>query len=109
MAAQNVFRLEILKELRLDPGTETTEVWAEIEVGSPALLYARDLRLKSIQQLQLTPDVNGNQPANFDLIATKQIMNKGRKGNAASIYVWDTSGTAHVSGSVYLNVLAMGE
>lgn len=109
--AQSIGRLEILKELRADPGTETTEVWGEIEVNDGAgYVYARNLRLKSIQDLQLTanPGANGN-ATTPDLFASKYLINKGRKGNYASIYVWDADGDALASGSHYVNFLAMGE
>ena len=106
MHAQNIFRLDIQKELRVDPGTETTEVWGEIEVTSPARVDAADLRLKSIQNLLLTVDTIEDTP---DMFASKQIFNKGRKGNNASIYVWDLSGGVQASGSHYVNFLAQGE
>lgn len=105
MSSQNVFRLDIQKELRVDPGTETTEVWGEMEIQSPAMLNAADLRLKSIENILLTPD------SRVSYYATKQVMNKGRKGNTASIYLFDgtASGSEVTSGSHYLNFLAMGE
>jgi len=107
--AQNIFRHEILKEVRLDPGTETTLVYAETECGSPALFHARDLRLKSIQHLQLTVDAPDDRGQGHDLFASKTIYNKGRKGNYASVYVFDLSTAIEATGSHYLNITAMGE
>ena len=111
MHAQNIFRLEIQKELRVDPGTETTEVWGEIEVTSPARVNAADLRLKSIQNLILTVDTSDAMAGStgHDIFASKTIYNKGRKGNQASIYLWDNDSDAQSSGSHYVNFLAMGE
>lgn len=108
LSAQNVFRIDIQKELKVDPGTETVEVWGEIEVTSPALVHARDLRLKSIQNLLMTVDA---QPARGvgDMFASKYVYSKGQKNNYASIYVWDLSDGVQATGSHYINFLAMGE
>jgi hypothetical protein len=111
LSGQGIGRLDIQKELRIDPGTETTEVWGQVEVISGAgYLYASDLRLKSIQDLQLTANPGANGYATTpDLLPSKYLINKGRKGNYASVYVWDCSADALASGSVYVNFTAMGE
>ena len=109
MWSQGIGRLEIQKELRVDPGTETTEVWGEIEILSPALVHARNFRLKSIENLQLTVDVHDTTTEGHDIFASKTVYNKGRKGNYASIYLFDNSSDAQTTGSHYVNFLAMGE
>lgn len=114
LSAQGIGRLDIQKIIRLDPGTETFEVWGEIEVlaqgrTAAGYVYARNLHLKSIENLLLTADTGAGATV-YDVFATKQIPNKGRKSNYASIFVWDANaGTLLSSGSVYLNFLAMGE
>jgi len=112
MWAQGIGRLDIEKELRLDPGTETTEVWGQVEVNNGAgYVYAADLRLKSIEDLLLTvnPGANGY-PTDPDMFASKYLINKGRKRNYASIYVWDAyTRDALATGSHYVNFVAMGE
>lgn len=111
MWAQGIGRLEILKELKVDPGTETVEVWGQVEVNDGAgYLYARNLRLKSIQDLLLTVNPGASGYATTpDLFASKYLINKGRKDNYASVYIWDATGDALASGSHYVNFLAMGE
>lgn len=97
-------RIEIQKELLADPGTETVEVWGEIEVDPVDLIRSRDLRLKSIQNIQFTADVDA-------MVAMKQVFNKGRKMNYASVYVWNLRpGTVvRATGSIWLNFHALGE
>ena len=108
LSAQNVFRIDIQHEWKED-GHEFIEVWGEIECGSPALVNARDLRLKSIQNIILTADASTLLNAPRFVNVSKQVFNKGQKRNNASIYIYDIGGTAELSGSVYLNFLAMGE
>lgn len=112
LSGQGIGRLHILKELRIDPGTETTEVWGEMEVlaGGAGYVYAADLRLKSIQDLQLTVNPGANGVATDpNLFASKYLINKGKKGNYASVYVWDAVADALETGSAYVNFVAMGE
>jgi len=86
-----------------EPGKEHVEVWGEIEVDCPAdLVMAWQLRLKSIYNILLTPDVE-------DFAAMKYVVNKGAKNNYASIYTWRISTAGRASGSVWLNFLAKGE
>lgn len=105
---QNIGRLDIQKVLKPDPGTETVEVWGEVEVYNGAgLIRARNLRLKSIQNLILTVDSDAR--AHGDRFASKWVYEKGRKGNYASIYLWDLSTGIAATGSDYVNFLALGE
>ena len=108
LSAQNVFRIDIQHEFKED-GREFVEVWGEIECAHPALINARDLRLKSIQNIILTADASTLTGAPTHVNVTKQVFNKGQKRNQASIYIYDIEGTSSLSGSVYLNFLAMGE
>ena len=112
MSAQRIFRMEIYKEVRLDPGTETTEIHGHFEMQSPALLNAADIRLKSIENLILTAgstDAQALAADGHDLFASKTVYNPGRKGNQASVYLWDNSGDAQATGSHYVNFIALGE
>jgi hypothetical protein len=111
LSGQSIGRLDIQKEVKLDPGTETTEVFGQVEVIDGAgYVYASDLRLKSIQDLLLTVNPGANGYATTpDLFASKYLINKGRKGNYASIYVWDATADALASGSQYVNFTALGE
>ena len=108
LSAQNIFRLDIQHEYK-EPGKEFVEVWGEVEITSPALVRARDLRLKSIQNLLLTVDVQDTTGVGHDIFASKTVYNKGQKMNTASIYLWDNSTSAEATGSHYVNFLAMGE
>lgn len=107
MWAQGVGRLEIQHEWK-EPGREFVEVWGEVEIYNGAgLVHARNLRLKAIENMQLTCDPSTHTSA--DKFASKWIYEKGRKNNYASIYVWDLSTALADTGSCYVNFLAMGE
>lgn len=103
-ATQRIARIDIQHQWK-EPGREFTETWGELEITSPALVYARDIHLKSIENMVLTVDSG----VTSSLYATKQVFNKGRKNNYASIFIWDGATPSQASGSHYVNFLAMGE
>lgn len=91
------------------------KVYGEMKVGAGEFVYARELKLNTIEELQLTPHY-GTQTKGY--YAGKWIYNKGEFDNYASIHVWDDAGNRIIPGSAYapeadgsiwLNFEAMGE
>lgn len=96
------------------PQTEAVLVWGEMKVRSQGIVRARDLDLKTIKVLLLTP-VTGKWPLRSDPADTdipvgvsKYIYNQGEPDNWASVYLWDNCTTEH-TGSVWLDFHALGE
>jgi hypothetical protein len=91
------------------------KVYGEMKVGAGEVVYARELKLNTIEVLTLTPEY-GLQTRGF--LAGKWIYNKGEYDNYASIDVWDTAGhriipgsayAPEADGSIWLNFIALGE
>lgn len=89
------------------------KVWGEMKVISDVLIYAKDLKLNSIETLLLTP--MGSDKA---YIAGKYVVNKGEYGNYASVHVFNADGNRidassykgpETDGSIWLNFEALGE
>lgn len=86
------------------PCVEAVEVWGEAYIATQEHLDARDLDLKTIKVLLLTP-VSGKTGAVF---ATKYVYHQSYPDNLATIYLWDSQNTEH-TGSVWLDFYALGE
>jgi len=89
-------------------------VYGEMKIASREFVYARELKLNTIQCLQLTP-MTGQQVRGF--AAQKWIYNKGEYDNYASIAVFDMDGNDIIAGhtnapddgSIWLDFTALGE
>jgi len=91
------------------------KVYGEMKVGAGEVVYARELKLNTIEVLNLTPEY-GTQIRGYTV--GKYIYNKGELDNYASIDVWDTAGhritpgsayAPEADGSIWLNFEALGE
>jgi hypothetical protein len=89
------------------------KVYGEMKIAAGEVVYAKELKLNTIEVLTLTPEVNKNTTVGY--IAQKYIYNKGAYDNYASIDIYDTAGTwlspgrGPVDGSIWLNFIALGE
>ena len=76
--------------------------YGELKISHGQIVYAYDLKQKSIQVLQLTAETHN------PYFPTKWVSDKGKIPNKATIYIWDaTTGDPYV-GSVWLNFEAIG-
>jgi hypothetical protein len=87
-------------------------VFGEMKIAAGQYVYARELKLKSLQVLNLTPELNLNNTQGY--MAQKFIYHKGELDNYASIDVysddgtWQGPGTGPVDGSIWLDFTAIG-
>ena len=87
------------------------KVYGEMKIAAKEYVYARELKLNTIECLQLTPHTG----AHTGYIAQKWIYNKGEYDNYASIDVFDAAGTEVTAGmgpedgSIWLDFIALGE
>jgi len=88
-------------------------VEGEMKIACPCYVYARELKLKTLQVLVLTPELNLNNGLGY--MAQKFIYHKGELDNYASIDVyddastWQVPATGPVDGSIWLDFIAKGE
>jgi hypothetical protein len=88
-------------------------VYGEMKIAAGQYVYAKDLKLGTVQQILLTPELNLNNTRGY--MAQKYIYHKGELGNYASIDVysdagtWQSPGTGPVDGSIWLDFEAIGE
>jgi len=109
-------RIEIHKVERAIHGNGVDiKVYGEMLIASQEVVYARELKLNTLEVLVLTPE-QGNKLPNFHV--SKWIHNKGEYDNYASIHVWDLTNNADAvpgyahnpdDGSIWLNFIAEGE
>jgi len=89
------------------------KVYGEMKIAAKEYVYARELKLNTIQTLQLTPHTGVHR----GYFANKWIYNKGEYDNYASVDVFDyagneiTAGHAYApeDGSIWLDFEALGE
>jgi len=98
------------------------KVWGELKIAAKEVVYARDLKMNTIQVLLLTAESTHHYP----FIPMKWIYRKGEYGNYASIDIFGPgsayqyeAGEAAESvsrpstlphdGSIWLNFMALGE
>jgi hypothetical protein len=89
------------------------KVYGEMKIAAKEYVYARELKLNTIEVLLLTPHTG----THTGYIPQKWIYNKGEYDNYASIDVFDTDGHeitagsqyAPEDGSIWLDVFALGE
>ncbi|MBU1082510.1 MAG: hypothetical protein KKB59_18635 [Spirochaetes bacterium] len=88
-------------------------VEGEMKIAAGQYVYARELKLNTLQVLVLTPELNRNTTHGY--MAQKFIYHKGELDNYASIDVYDDAGTwespgvGPVDGSIWLDFIAKGE
>lgn len=88
-------------------------VEGEMKVHAGQYVYARELKLNTLEVLLLTPELNLNNTQGY--MAQKFIYHKGELDNYASIDVyaddgtWQGPGTGPVDGSIWLDFVAKGE
>jgi hypothetical protein len=93
------------------------EIHGEMKLASGQYIYARELKMNTLQVLLLTPELNLNNT--YGYMAQKYIYHKGELDNYASIDVYDDAGdwigpgrsqpAAPVDGSIWLDFIAVGE
>jgi hypothetical protein len=99
------------------------KVYGEMKIAAKEIVYARELKLNTLQVLLLTPETGDHYPFHVQ----KYIYHKGELDNYASvdIFSFDTgyemlsgdrqlTGTTHPSalpsdGSLWVNFIALGE
>jgi hypothetical protein len=88
-------------------------VEGEMKIAAGQYVYARELKLNTLQVLLLTPELNVNNTHGY--MAQKYIYHKGELDNYASIDVYNDAGTwispgnGPVDGSIWLDFIAKGE
>lgn len=87
------------------------KVYGELLTYGDKIVYAYELKLNTLEELQLTP-----MGSDQWYIANKYIVDKGEYGNYASIHVYDTGGAIddqnpgpEAEGSIWLDFEALGE
>lgn len=89
------------------------KAYGEMKVHAGQYVYAREVKLNTLQVLLLTPELNLNNTQGY--MAQKFIYHKGEYDNYASIDVyaddgtWQGPGTGPVDGSIWLDFEAIGE
>ena len=87
-------------------------VYGEMKVAAGERIWAYELGLKTLQVLDLTPEINRR---GLGYMAQKYIHHKGQYDNYASIDVfsdagtWQGAGTGPIDGSIWLDFIAVGE
>lgn len=88
------------------------KVYGEMKIAANEQVWAKELKMKTIEVLCLTPEIPHGQTTGF--IANKHIHHKGEYGNYASIDVYDDTGTIQtagvgpVDGSIWLDFIGEG-
>ena len=88
-------------------------VYGEMKIAAGERVWAKELLLKTIQVLTLTPEIDRRMDHGF--IANKYVHHKGEYGNYASIDVfddtgaWQGAGTGRIDGSIWLDYISLGE
>ena len=96
------------------------KIWGEMKIGAKEIIYARELKLKTLQVLLLTPEHGVHQM----FVPSKNIYAKGEFNNYASIDVFSATAnelppagavastiatTGPDEASIWLNFVAVGE
>ena len=98
-------------ERTVQGGGIAVKVYGEMKVAAKEVVYARELKLNTIQTINLTP-LTGTHTG---YIPQAWIYNKGEYDNYASIDIFDTGGTEITAGrgpedgSIWLSFIALGE
>lgn len=97
------------------------KIWGDLKIAAKEIIYARELKLKTLQVLLLTPEHGVHQM----FVPSKNIYHKGELDNYASIDVFSATAnelvidggavstliasTGPTDGSIWLNFVAIGE
>lgn len=96
------------------------KIWGELKIAAKEIVYARELKLKTLQVLLLTPEHG----VHAMFVPSKNIYHKGELNNYASIDVYSATAnellitgalattiatTGPTDGSIWLNFMALGE
>ena len=98
------------------------KVWGEMKIAAKEYVYARELKLNTIQVLLLTPETGDHHLYTVQ----KYIYHKGEYDNYASVDIWSAAGyemlasgrgqsetpapnTLPSDGSIWLNFCVIGE
>lgn len=87
------------------------KVWGEMKIAAKEYVYARELKLNTIQVLLLTAETGRHTLYH----PQKWVNNKGELDNYASIDIFNDAGTeitrgvGPADGSVWLDFMALGE
>lgn len=88
-------------------------VYGELKIAAGERVWARELKLKTIQTMNLTCEIPRRMGHGY--IANKYIYHKGEYGNYASIDVyddtgaWGSRGQLPAEGSIWIDFEALGE
>jgi hypothetical protein len=88
-------------------------VHGEMQIAAGERVWAREMGMKTLQVLNLTPEIPLNNGLGY--MAQKYIHHKGDLNNYASIDIyddastWQSAGTGPSEGSVWLDFVALGE
>lgn len=92
------------------------KVYGEMKIGSKEVVFARELKLNTLQVLVLTPETGRTWTG---YMAQKYIYHKGELDNYASIDIFDHDGNEigpgrvnpgpETDGSIWLDFIALGE
>lgn len=89
------------------------KIYGEMQIAAGSYVYARELKLNTLEVLALTPMIPLNNGLGY--MAQQWTTSKGLYDNYASIdiyddaSVWQTPGTGPSDGSVWLSFIAEGE
>ena len=87
------------------------KVYGKMKIAAKEYVYARELKLNTIEVLVLTPETG----THTGYLVQKWIYNPGEYDNYASVDIFDTSGSEVTAGrgpedgSIWLNFIALGE
>ena len=98
------------------------KVWGEMKIAAKEYVYARELKLNTLQVLLLTPETGDHHLYTVQ----KYIYHKGEYDNYASVDIWSAAGyemlasgrdqsetpapnTLPSDGSIWLNFVCLGE
>jgi len=96
------------------------KVWGEMKIAAKEYVYARELKLNTIQVLLLTPETGDHHLYTVQ----KYIYHKGEYDNYASVDIWSAAGYEMLAsgrgqsetpaanptdGSIWLNFVCLGE
>jgi len=88
-------------------------VYGEMKIASGERVWAHELKLNSVEVLNLTPELAA--PDGIGYMAQKNVYHKGEYDNYASIDIYDdaseaqTAGVGPVDGSVWLDFICKGD
>jgi hypothetical protein len=88
-------------------------VYGNMKIAAGERVWAHELKLNSIETLQLTPEVNLNNGLGY--MAQKYVSQPGLYNNYASIdiyddaSIWQSAGTGPVDGSIWLDFICTGQ